>query len=85
MNIKFQRKLLAASLMALSAGAAVPTFAQSTGGSAMALEEIVVTARRRDETRRQRGRTLRERAQSVTPAFEKPQTLITKFRDLRRH
>lgn len=50
MKIQFQRKLLAVSLMAVSAGVAIPVYAQSSGSGALALEEIVVTARRRDET-----------------------------------
>ena len=50
MKVTFQRKLLAASLMAVSAGIAVPAFAQSSDGKTLALEEIVVTARRREES-----------------------------------
>ncbi|GIX29797.1 MAG: TonB-dependent receptor [Porticoccaceae bacterium] len=51
MTPKFRKKLLAASLLAASGAAGLPALAQSQSGSAvMALEEIVVTARRREET-----------------------------------
>lgn len=49
MNNKFNRKLLAASLMAIGAGGAAPAMSQGES-EGFALEEVVVTARRKQET-----------------------------------
>src|SRR5690554_616690 len=49
MNNTFRKKLLVTSMMTIASGLSAPTIAQSTTG-VVSLEEIVVTARRRDES-----------------------------------